>query len=167
MPTKMQIEHLEQSLVNSPLPSVTGSAVVLPQLMVDFPTPLDDLEPVRINIRLKNDEGFPVTLHATNHCNVLSWTVIQENIIIENSGVCDTQFDPVHQRFGAKEAKYFSEVIMLTKKKYHTGWYTLKAWYYGVPIERKFFVEKIDLTKLTKEAQSAMSDKELKEFHRV
>lgn len=161
MNTKSQIEQLEASLINSPLPSVTCKAYIAPQLMVDFPSQIDDLEPVRVHILLENDEGFPVTISAMNACSALTWRVIDQNIIIENSRICDEQYDPVHMFLGAKEKRPTSRVIELEKRKYKTGKYKFQAWFYGVPLECTFHVTKIDFTTLSMDFQAASAAKEL------
>ncbi|MDP3506371.1 MAG: hypothetical protein Q8T09_00130 [Candidatus Melainabacteria bacterium] len=170
-PIKPEIERLESLLAHSPLPSVKGAAHVVPylQIMLDqilLPIPGAQYHSTIIALKLKNDEGFPVTLTMPNQCSVIRWVVEKDGKVIDHSPMCTMQYDPVQKKLAAKYTDREFHTINLERAKYETGKYTLKVWFWGVPcLETKFFVEKLGLDKLSKEAQTFLGDdKATKEF---
>jgi hypothetical protein len=135
---------------------------VLPkvQVIIDIPhTHLDGTQhAIVVGFRLENKEGFPVSLHAPNRCSELKWMVLSDGFVIDQSGMCNEIYDPVHLRLEGNEVRIELRPIMLEKIRYQTGHYTLKTWFWGIEAETTFYVEKIQFTKLNEESNRLLKD---------
>ncbi len=174
---KPEIERLENLLaVHSPLPSVKGTSQLVPnvQVMLDhlpLPIPGAQYHSALLGLKLKNDEGFPVTLTMPNRCQVLRWVVEKNGVVIDHSPMCSMIYDPVQLKLPAKFADLAYEAINLDRAKYETGGYTLKVWFWGIESHSEFFVEKLPKDKLSKEGQQFAAQEEkskaVKEFSMI